>query len=95
MTNGKHGSINTDRKRNNRTHALERVILSDLYERPLTSRQRKNLARVAHARNLRLGTTEGMTLAKNRRLDNRHFKTVSKLELLTELQERAIERELY
>ena len=95
MRNGKHGTINTDRKRNNRTHALERFILADLYEKPLSSRQRKRLARVAYARNLRLGTTRGMKLAKNRKLDNTHFKTVSKLKLGTHLQEVAIERELY
>ena len=78
-TTTKYSKVNTDRKRNCRTHALEPDILDDHSGHRLNSKQRRLLARVAHAREQRLGTIasarkSGMLVYKNRKLDNRNFR---------------------
>lgn len=64
---------NTSRKRTQRSFALESDIL-DTYSVKLNRKQRRIQAHIRHSREVRLGTTGGMKLAKNRRLDNRTFR---------------------
>jgi hypothetical protein len=73
--NGKHGTVNTMRKRTQRSQALESDILDNVSG--LSYRERKRAKRMAHARFKRLGKAPSAKSKKNlhhMKLDNTYFK---------------------